>query len=87
MAQRMESVAPSGGGMLSEATARLVGDDAVLGERRLVRIKGADAAVPVFELQSVPGRRPEVNSWTSTFIGREWELSALTAMLDRSVKL
>jgi adenylate cyclase len=85
MAQRMESVAPSGGVMLSESTARLVGDDAVLGERRLVRIKGADAAVPVFELQSVPGRRPEVNSWTSTFIGREWELSALTAMLDRSV--
>jgi adenylate cyclase len=84
MAQRMESVAPSGGVMLSESTARLVEDDAVLGERRLVRIKGADDAVPAFELRSVPGRRPEVN-WTSTFIGREWELSALTAMLDRSI--
>ena len=35
MAQRMESVAPSGGVMLSESTARLVGDDAVLGERTL----------------------------------------------------
>ena len=47
----------------------------MLGERRLVRIKGADAAVPVFELQSgAPAGGPEAESWTSTFIGREWEL-------------
>ena len=44
MAQRMESVAPPGGVMLSESTARLVEDAAVLGEPELVHIKGADAA-------------------------------------------
>ena len=44
MAQRMESVAPPGGVMLSESTARLVEGAAVLGEPQLVRIKGADDA-------------------------------------------
>jgi adenylate cyclase len=41
MAQRMESVAPPGGVMLSASTARLVEDAATLGEPELVRIKGA----------------------------------------------
>src|SRR6185369_14565839 len=42
MAQRMESVAPPGGVMLSAATARLVDGMAALGEAELVRIKGSD---------------------------------------------
>jgi adenylate cyclase len=86
MAQRMESVAPPGGVILSESTARLVEREALLGERRLVRIKGADAPVPVYELNSMTGRRPETTVRSSTFVGREWELAALTAMLDRAVK-
>ena len=45
MAQRMESVAPPGGVMLSESTARLVEDAVVLGEPEMVRIKGADRPV------------------------------------------
>ena len=44
MAQRMESVAPPGGVMLSESTARLVDGAATLGEPEMVRIKGAEAA-------------------------------------------
>ena len=40
MAQRMESVAPPGGVMLSESTARLVDGAAALGESELVHIKG-----------------------------------------------
>ena len=44
MAQRMESVAPPGGVMLSASTARLVDGAATLGEPELVRIKGADRA-------------------------------------------
>jgi hypothetical protein len=40
MAQRMESVAPPGGVMLSESTARLIEYGAVLGEPELVRING-----------------------------------------------
>ena len=85
MAQRMESAAPTGGVMLSESTARLVEREADLSECRLVRIKGADAAVPAYELRSITGRRPETAARTSTFVGREWEMTALTAMLDRSM--
>ena len=43
-AQRMESVAPAGGVMLSESTARLVEDAVTLAEPELVCIKGADRA-------------------------------------------
>ncbi len=50
MAQRMESVAPPGGVMLSESTARLVDGAAALGEPELVRIKGADEPVTAFRL-------------------------------------
>ncbi len=46
MAQRMESVAPPGGVMLSESTARLVANTAALGEPEFVHIKGADVPVP-----------------------------------------
>ena len=45
MAQRMESVAPPGGVMLSESTARLVEGAAVLGEPEMVQIKGAEQPV------------------------------------------
>jgi class 3 adenylate cyclase len=45
MAQRMESVAPPGGVMLSASTARLVDGAAALGEPELVRIKGTDEPV------------------------------------------
>ena len=53
MAQRMESVAPPGGVMLSESTARLVEGAAVLGEPQLVHIKGAEEAVAARRLLSV----------------------------------
>ena len=46
MAQRMESVAPPGGVMLSESTARLVENAVVLGDLELVQIKGADEPAP-----------------------------------------
>ncbi len=42
IAQRMESVAPAGGVLVSEATARLVEHAAVLAEPEWVHIKGAD---------------------------------------------
>src|SRR6185369_8697640 len=50
MAQRMESVAPPGGVMLSESTARLVDGAAVLGEPEMVRIKGAEEPVAALRL-------------------------------------
>ena len=57
MAQRMESVAPPGGVMLSESTARLVEGAAVLGEPEMVHIKGAEDAVPARRLLSVAAQR------------------------------
>ena len=86
MAQRMESVAAHGGVMVSESTARLVEGEAELGERTLVQIKGADAPVPAYVLLSITGRRPATTARTTTFVGRDWEMSALTAMLDRSIE-
>ena len=79
MAQRMESVAPPGGVMLSESTARLVETCAVLGEPEMVHIKGADEPVPAHRLladrpSARIGRRGD-----TTLVGREWELAALTA--------
>ena len=52
-AQRMESVAPPGGVMLSESTARLVEHCAMLAEQEWVRIKGADHPVPVRRLMAI----------------------------------
>ena len=42
MAQRMESAAPPGGVMLSESTARLVGECCAVGDPELVHIKGSE---------------------------------------------
>jgi AAA ATPase domain len=68
--------------MLSDSTARLVAAAAVLGERELVHIKGAGEPVPARRLLSVAAQRTGVS--VTTFVGREWELSTLAAMLDRS---
>lgn len=86
MAQRMESVAAPGGVMLSESTARLVENTVVLGRPELVRIKGADDPVSARELVAVAESRDRTGPHASTLIGREWELAALTAMLDRSIR-
>ena len=56
MAQRMESVAPSGGVMLSESTARLVENAAAMDEPKLVRIKGSD--YPGARIPTTPHRTP-----------------------------
>jgi adenylate cyclase len=86
MAQRMESVAPPGGVMLSESTARLVVNTAVLGEPELVHIKGAADPVPARRLAALAAPRERVGPHALTLVGRDWELAALTAMLDRSMK-
>jgi class 3 adenylate cyclase len=83
MAQRMESVAPPSGVMVSETTARLVVGSAVLGEAEMLRIKGAEDAVPARRLLGVAAQRSSIA--VSTLVGREWELSTLAAMLDRAI--
>jgi len=85
MAQRMESVAPPGGVMLSESTVRLVEDGATLDDTELVHIKGAEAPVAARRLRGVVASRDRVGPRLSTLVGRGWELAALTAMVDRAM--
>ncbi|ORV88925.1 cyclase [Mycobacterium interjectum] len=84
MAQRMESVAPPGGVMLSASTARLVEGAAVLGRPELVRIKGAEQPVPARRLLGMAdGQRAERAE--SDLVGRRWEMAAVEALLDRAI--
>jgi class 3 adenylate cyclase len=85
MAQRMESVAPPGGVMLSASTARLVEGAATLGEVEHVRIKGTDQPVCARRLLNVPEGRHADGRAESNLVGRRWELSAIESLLDRAV--
>jgi class 3 adenylate cyclase len=62
MAQRIESVAPLGGVMLGEATARLVENTVVLGVPEMVHIKGADLPVPARRLLAIGDHQPDRRS-------------------------
>jgi len=86
MAQRMESVAPPGGVMLSASTAGLVDGAATLGEPESVRIKGADEPVPAYRLLGIGERHPGVGRAESTLVGRRWEMSAVAGLLDRAIE-
>jgi class 3 adenylate cyclase len=85
LAQRMESVAPPGGVMLSESTARLVEDAAVLGEPEIVHIKGADDPVAARRLLGIAEQRGTSGRGESSLVGRRWEMAALEGILDRSI--
>ncbi|MEE6178707.1 ATP-binding protein [Mycobacterium sp. 050134] len=85
MAQRMESVAPPGGVVVSESTARLVEDVAMLGPRELVRIKGSDAPVSARRLVHIEPLDAPVVRAESPLVGRRWEVAAVGGVLDRSI--
>ena len=84
MAQRMESVAPPGGVMLSESTARLVEDRVVLGEREFVHIKGVDVGVPARRLLAVDSEHRPKARHESRLVGRQSESGALARLLDQA---
>ena len=86
MAQRMESVAPPGGVMLSESTARLVEHTVMLGEPEQVRIKGAEEPV---RRAPAGGDRP-AGRRRSGAPRRAWSVGAgrwrpSTPLLDRAI--
>ena len=85
MAQRMESVAPPGGVMLSESTARLVEHATLLEEAEKLDIKGSDAPVVARCLLGVAPQRERIGSWREPLVGRELEVSTITGLLDRSM--
>ena len=86
MAQRMESVAPPGGVMLSASTARLVEGAATIGEPELVQIKGADAPVPARRLLGMAEAHRAALRAESNLVGRRWEMSAVEGLLDRAIE-
>jgi class 3 adenylate cyclase len=84
-AQRMESVAPPGGVMLSESTSRLVEHTVMLAEPEMVRIKGADEPVCARRLVGIGPRDGLVGRAEASLVGRRWEMAALDAMVDRAI--
>jgi class 3 adenylate cyclase len=85
MAQRMESVAPPGGVMLSASTARLVEGAATLGEPEMLRVKGADEPVAAQRLLGIEERHRAGGRAESSLVGRRWEMSAVEGLLDRAI--
>ena len=85
MAQRMESVAPPGGVMLSESTAWLVENAVVLAAPQMVQIKGASDSVPARRLLAISDQQPRPRS-ESALVGRKWELNTITAILDEAIQ-
>jgi class 3 adenylate cyclase len=84
-AQRMESVAPPGGVMLSESTARLVEHTVMLGEPEWVRIKGADEPVRARRLVAIGPRDGLVGRAEASLVGRRWEMAIVEAIADRAI--
>ena len=84
-AQRMESVAPPGGVMLSESTARLVEHTVTLAEPEWVRIKGADEPVRARRLLAIGPREGQLGRAEAGLVGRGWEMAALDAMVERTI--
>jgi class 3 adenylate cyclase len=84
-AQRMESVAPPGGVMLSESTARLVEHIAELAEPEWVHIKGTHDPVSALRLLAINARDGLVGRAEASLVGRRWEMAALDAIVERSV--
>jgi class 3 adenylate cyclase len=84
-AQRMESVAPPGGVLMSESTAHLVEDTAVLADPELVRIKGHDEPIPARRLLAVMSGHAATAGTESTLVGRRWEMAVLEAMMEQAI--
>ena len=84
-AQRMESVAPPGGVMLSESTARLVEHAVILAEAESMRIKGADEPVRARRLVAIGPRDGQLGRAEASLVGRGWEMAALDAIAERMI--
>jgi adenylate cyclase len=85
LAQRMESVAPAGGVMLSESTARLVEHVLSLGEPQWVRVKGAQDPLAARRLLALVTEGARVGRGEPTLVGRDWELATVSGVLERAV--
>ena len=84
-AARMESVAPPGGVLLSESTARLVEGMVKLDEPTLVHVKGSVEPVLACRLVETGQRDRLRRRADGSLIGRRWEMAALDAIVDRAI--
>jgi class 3 adenylate cyclase len=85
LAQRMESVAPPGGVVLSESTARLVEHSVELAEPEWLRIKGSDEPVYTRGLLAIRPRDGMVGRAEASLVGRRWEMAVLEEMVKRAI--
>ena len=85
IAQRMESVAPPGGVMLSESTARLVQHATLLAEAEEVHVKGRDVPVLARRLLGLADERQRSRSLQGVLVGRDLEVATIAGLLDRSM--
>ncbi|OBG55281.1 MULTISPECIES: adenylate/guanylate cyclase domain-containing protein [unclassified Mycobacterium] len=85
MAQRMESVAPPGGVMLSESTARLVQHATELGDPEEVRFKGSDGPVLARRLLRMTDGHRRTGLPQGALVGRDLEVTTAAGLLDRSM--
>jgi adenylate cyclase len=85
LAQRMESVAPPGGVMLSESTARLVEHATVLGAPELVHVKGAEEPLPARRLIGAAAEHVAFGRREPTLVGRTWEVNTVAGILDQVI--
>ncbi|MGO9157104.1 adenylate/guanylate cyclase domain-containing protein [Mycobacterium sp.] len=85
VAQRMESVAPPGGVMLSASTARLLDGAAALSEPESVQFKGADQPVAAYRLLGMREQHRAASRVQSNLVGRRWEMFAVEGLLDRAI--
>ena len=85
LAQRMESVAPPGGVMLSESTANLVEGIVELGDPELVHVKGAQAPMTARRLLGATGGLRRRRATEAALVGRTWELASIAGMIDEAV--
>jgi class 3 adenylate cyclase/tetratricopeptide (TPR) repeat protein len=84
MAQRMESVAPAGGVMLSQSTARLVERTAILGPPEGMQVKGASEPVAARRLLAIASPPYRIVRPGTTFVGRKREINTITDILNRA---
>ncbi|GAY15077.1 adenylate/guanylate cyclase domain-containing protein [Mycobacterium sp. shizuoka-1] len=85
LAQRMESVAASGGVMLSESTAALVGERVTMAAPEWVRIKGFEDPVCARRLTGIGPRRSRLGIAETTLVGRHHEMNTLDTAVARAV--
>ncbi len=83
MAQRMESVAPPDGVMLSDSTAKLVGSAAILGAPERLGVKGGNT-VTARRLLTIGEQQPQRRT-ESKLIGRTWELATVSGIFDEAI--